>query len=344
MNKHCVRVGRVMSGTTKYLIERFTIYVLTIFISFSIIFLVPRLVPGDPLAVFYDRLREAGSQQGVEQMIEEYKRMLGLDKDLFTQYVLYIYSALQGNLGYSIANFPAKVTDLIMQALPWSIGLLSVTTILSWILGTLFGALSGWRGGRLSNLFSMFALFLSNMPYYVLAILLVFLFVYLLRWFPPSGGYSVGMTPGLSLSFIADVIWHSILPALSIILSSFTWWFLSMRSMVATVKGEDFVTFAEAKGIPSNEIMWRYAVKNAILPQITGLALSISRIFTGSLITEVIFGYPGIGTLIVTAITTLDYFLIQGTILLSIFAVATATFLIELVYPLFDPRIRHGGD
>ena len=332
-----------MSATAKYLIERFTIYLLTIFVSFTIIFLVPRLVPGDPLAVFYDRLREAGAMQGVEQMIEEYKRMLGLDKDIFTQYVSYIYSLLRGDLGYSIGNFPAKVSDMIMEALPWSIGLLSMTTILSWLIGTLLGAISGWRGGRLSRVFSIAALFLSNLPYYVLAILLVFVFAYTLRWFPYSGGYSVGMTPRLSLDFVLDVMWHSFLPALSIILSSLTWWYLSMRSMVATVKGEDFVVFAEAKGLPQREIMWNYAVKNAILPQVTGLALSMSRIFVGALITEVIFGYPGLGTLIVTGIRTLDYFLIQGTVLLSIFAVATATFLVELIYPLLDPRIRYGG-
>jgi peptide/nickel transport system permease protein len=333
-----------MRATVKYLVERLTIYLFTIFISFTIIFLVPRLVPGDPLAAFYDRLREAGAQQGVELMIEEYRKLLGLDKDFFTQYVAYIWSVLHGNLGYSIANFPARVSDMIMGALPWSIGLLSVTTVLSWLIGTLLGAVSGWRGGRYARIFSIAALFLSNMPYYILAILLVFLFAYTLRWFPYSGGYSVGLTPNLSLEFVSNVIWHSFLPALSIILSSLTWWFLSMRSMVATIKGEDFVVFAEAKGLPQKEIMWNYAVKNAILPQVTGLALSMSRIFVGSLITEVIFGYPGLGTLIVTGIRTLDYFLIQGTVLLSIFAVATATFLVEVIYPLLDPRIRYGGE
>ncbi|NAZ25167.1 MAG: ABC transporter permease subunit [Thermofilum sp.] len=332
-----------MSATTRYLIERFTIYLLTVYISFTIVFVLPRLVPGDPLTIYYARLRDIGSVQGVEQMIEEYRKMLGLDKDLFTQYVSYIRSLLRGDLGYSIGNFPAKVSDMIADALPWSIGLLSVTTILSWLIGTLLGAISGWRGGRLSRIFSIGALFLSNLPYYVLAIILVFVFAYTLRWFPSTGGYSVGMTPRLSIDFILNVIWHSVLPALSIILSSLAWWYLSMRSMVATVKGEDFVVFAEAKGLPQKDIMWNYGVRNAILPQVTGLALEMSRIFAGALVTEVIFGYPGLGTLIVTGLRTLDYFLIQGTILLSIFAVATATFLVELIYPLLDPRIRYGG-
>jgi peptide/nickel transport system permease protein len=333
-----------MAGSLRYWVERTSLFLLTIYISATLVFLIPRLVPGDPLAVYYDHLREAGALRGIEEMIEEYRRMFGLDKDPLTQYFSFFYQLLRGDLGYSISSFPAKVTDLIMAALPWSVGLLLVTTIISWVLGTLLGAIGGWvKESKVSKIVVGAALFLSITPYYILAILLVFIFIYTLRWFPWGGGYSIGVMPGFSLSFIIDVMWHAFLPALSIILSSLTWWFLSMRSMLSTVKGEDFVIMAEAKGLREREVMWGYAVKNAILPQVTGLALSLSRIFAGSLITEVIFGYPGLGTLIVTAIQNLDYFLIQGTILLSIIAVATANFLIEIFYPLLDPRIRHGG-
>jgi peptide/nickel transport system permease protein len=303
------------------------------------------LIPGDPLSVYYENLREAGAQIGAQKMIEEYRHMFNLDKDLFTQYVSFLYNLLRGELGYSISQFPAKVSDLIMAALPWSIGLLSTTTIISWLLGTILGAIAGWsRESKISKFFAAGALFLSILPYYILAILLVFLFAYTLRLFPASGGYSAGIKLGLNPSSILNILWHASLPALSIVLSSLTWWFLSMRSMISTVKGEDFVLLAEAKGLPEKEIMWKYAMRNAILPQVTGLALSLSRIFAGALITEVIFGYPGIGTLIVTAIQNLDYFLIQGTITLSIIAVATANLLIELLYPLIDPRIRYGGE
>lgn len=333
-----------MSELLRYLIRRTTLFLLTVYISATLVFLIPRLVPGDPLTIYYENLRETGAQLGAEKMIEEYKRMFGLDKDLFTQYFSFLYQLLRGEMGYSISQFPTKVLDLIMNALPWSIGLLSLTTIISWGLGTLLGAVAGWaKESKISKAIGGAALFLSIIPYYILAILLVFIFVYTLRWFPSGGGYSIGMTPSLSISFIINVLWHAFLPALSIIISSLTWWFLSMRSMISTVKGEDFIVMAEAKGLPRSTIMWKYAMKNAILPQITGLALSISRIFAGALITEVIFGYPGLGTLIVTAIRTVDYYLIQGTILLSILAVATANFLVEILYPIFDPRIRYGG-
>jgi peptide/nickel transport system permease protein len=174
--------------------------------------------------------------------------------------------------------------------------------------------------------------------------MLVFIFAYALRILPPSGGCSPGLMPAPTLDFAVDVIWHSILPASTIILSSLGWWFLSMRSMITTVKGEDFLLVAEAKGLPNSQILWKYAFRNAILPQVTGLAISLSRIVAGALITEVIFAYPGIGSLTTTAITSLDYPLIQGAILLIIMAVATANFVIEILYPLIDPRIRYGGE
>lgn len=333
-----------MFAPVKYWLQRLFLYVLTIYVSATLVFIIPRLIPGDPLSVYFEQLREAGALRGAEQMVEEYRKMFGLDKDVFSQYMSFLYQIVRGEYGYSISQFPTKVSELIAAALPWSIGLLSVTTIISWVVGTLLGAIAGWvRESRASRIVASAALFLSVIPYYILAILLVFLFAYTLRWFPASGGYSAGVTPGFNLSFILNVLWHAFLPALSIVISSLTWWLLSMRSMVSTIKGEDFIVFAEAKGLPQRDIMWNYAVRNALLPQLTGLALSLSRIFAGALITEVIFGYPGLGTLLVTAIRSVDYFLLQGTIMLSIFAVATANLLVEILYPLVDPRIRRGG-
>jgi len=333
-----------LGSTLRYIVGRLALYVLTIYVSATLIFIIPRLVPGDPLTIYYDQLREAGAIRGTAEMIDEYRKMFGLDKDILTQYFSFLYQLIRGELGYSITQFPTKVSDLIMRALPWSIGLLSVTTIISWLLGTLIGAIAGWfRESKASQILATSALFLSTIPYYILAIILIFVFAYTLRLFPASGGHSPGITPGLSFTFIQNVLWHSFLPALSILLSSLTWWLLSMRAMISTIKGEDFVIMAEAKGLQRSKIMWSYAIRNAILPQATGLALSMSRIFAGALITEVIFGYPGLGTLIVTAIRSVDYFLIQGTVLLSIVAVATANLFIELLYPLIDPRIRYRG-
>lgn len=236
--------------------------------------------------------------------------------------------------------------EILARAIPWSVGLLSITTIFSWIMGTLLGTYAGWRGesSLFSKAFGPVALLMYIVPYYIFAILLLFVFSYNLKIFPSSGGYTPGLNPGFTTEFIKDLLWHSALPALSIILSSLGWWFLSMRSMIITVKGEDFILMAYAKGLREKSIIRRYAFKNAILPQVTGLALSLSRIVSGALLTEVIFAYPGIGWVIYNAITSLDYPVIQGGVLLIILAVTIANFIVDIIYPLIDPRIRRGAE
>ena len=269
----------------------------------------------------------------------------GLDKSLPEQYIAYLGQLAQGDLGYSIAAFPTRVQDMLASALPWTIGLLAVTTVISWLLGSLIGALVGWAGGRSRALNALvpIALVLYTTPYYILAIILVFLLAYLWPIFPLSGAYTNGIRPDLSPGFILDVIHHGLLPALSIILVSLGWWFLSMRSLIVTLKGEDYMMWAEAKGLPGPRIFWAYAFRNALLPQVTGLALSLGNIVAGALITETIFGYPGIGYLVYTAIKGLDFPVIQGCILLVILSVATANLLLDLAYPLIDPRIRYSS-
>jgi peptide/nickel transport system permease protein len=187
------------------------------------------------------------------------------------------------------------------------------------------------------------ALVLYTIPYYILAILLLFAFAFLWRIFPLSGAYSVGLKPALSLDFARDVLRHAALPALSIVLVSLGWWFLSMRSLIGGLKGEDYILMAEAKGLSERRILWGYAFRNALLPQATGLALSLGAVVGGALITEVIFAYQGIGWLIYQSIRTLDYPVIQGSVLLVILSVATANLVIDLIYPFIDPRIRQAG-
>jgi peptide/nickel transport system permease protein len=215
----------------------------------------------------------------------------------------------------------------------------------SWILGSLIGAVVGWSGGK-SRFFQALvpvALVLYTTPYYILALLLVFLFAFHWRIFPLSGAYSVGLRPELTLKFALDVLHHAALPALSILLVSLGWWFLSMRSLITSQKGEDYILLAEAKGLPDRRILWNYAFRNALLPQATGLALSLGHIVGGALITEVIFAYPGLGWVIYNAIKSLDFPVIQGSVLLLIIAVTTTNFVIDLAYPLIDPRIHQGG-
>jgi peptide/nickel transport system permease protein len=323
-------------------IERVATYLLSIILSASIVFIVPRLIPGNPiLRILSSYLERGGTGVDIEKLVEDYKHLFGLDEDLFTQYIKFLTQTFQGNFGISIVQFPRPVIDIIADALPWTVGLLFVTATMSWTIGTLLGLLAGWKGesSKFSRTFVVVALLSYAIPYYIFAIILLFLFGLTIPIFPAGGAYSIGMTPGFTLDFFIDCIKHATLPALSIILASLGWWFLSMRSMILTIKDEDFILMAEIKGLKKSYIMWKYAFRNAILPQFTGLALSLGNIVGGALLTEVIFSYPGIGWILYQSIRSLDYPVIQGCVMIIIFSVCTANFLMDLLYPLLDPRI-----
>lgn len=332
-----------MRGYLVYLAGRLAMLVATVFISITVVFFVPRLVPGHPLDAVFAQMAQMGGAVGREAIIEEFNRIFGLDRPLWEQYVSFLRELVRGNLGYSIASFPASVSVMLRSAIPWTVGLLTVTTAVSWVLGTLIGAVVGWRAhrSRLLQAFVPVALVLYTIPYYILAIILIFLLAF--RWpvFPLSGGFSVGLRPELSWPFLSDLVRHAALPALSIVLVSLGWWFLSMRSLITGVKGEDYILWAEAKGLSPRRILWAYGFRNALLPQVTGLALSLGHIVGGAMITEVIFAYPGLGWLLYNAIQGKDFPLIQGGVLLIIASVAVANFLIDILYPLIDPRIRY---
>ena len=320
------------------------IFAATVIISVTVVFFVPRMVPGNTLGALSAKLANVGVNFNSKALVDEYNSRFGLDKPLLEQYFAYVRQISQGDLGYSIASFPTTVGDLIKQALPWSLGLLIVTTIISWIFGSVIGGVVGWAGGRSRPLQALvpIALVLYTIPYYILAIILLFLLAFLWPIFPITGAYSAGSHIELTPQFAVDVLRHAALPALSIVLVSLGWWFLSMRSLIVTVKGEDYITWAEAKGLPAPRIFWAYAFRNALLPQVTGLALSLGQIVGGALVTETIFGYPGVGYLIFSSIKTLDYPVIQGAILLIVVSVASVNLIIDLLYPLIDPRIRFG--
>ncbi|RLF22034.1 MAG: ABC transporter permease [Thermoprotei archaeon] len=335
-----------MHPYVRYLLGRLATYAGVVFFAILINFIIPRMIPGDPIKMILGKLLLQGTKVGGEELVEAYKRMFGLEGDIWTQFVCYLRELLRGNLGYSIANFPATVMELIHMALPWTIGLLSVTVVLAWIIGSILGALAGWKGAesKVWGYVAPFALVFSIIPYYMFAVILVFLLAYLIPIFPMSGAYSIGMIPSLSWSFIVDVIRHSILPALSILITSLGWWFLSMRSLIIMIKGEDYILMAEAKGLKEKTILWSYAFRNAMLPQTTGLTLALGNIVGGALLTEIVFAYPGMGWLLYNAITSLDYPVIQGVVLIIILAVCTATFIIDMIYPFIDPRIRYGAE
>lgn len=335
-----------MLAYLRYFGERFGLLIITVFISITVVFFVPRLVPGDPLGAILLNMSSVGGSRGGTELVEEYRRIFGLDQSLWAQYVSFLRELLRGNLGYSIASFPSRVTTLLRLALPWTIGLLAITTLVSWVIGSIIGAVVGWQG-RKSRFFQALvpvALLLYTTPYYILALILVFVFAFNLNLFPLSGAYSAGLRPEPTLEFIMDVLHHAMLPALSIILVSLGWWFLSMRSLIKSLKGEDYIMNAEAMGLKENRILWGYAFRNALLPQMTGLAISLGNIVGGALITEVIFAYPGIGWLLFNSIKSLDFPVIQGGVLIIVISVAVANFLIDVAYPLIDPRIRHGAE
>jgi peptide/nickel transport system permease protein len=246
-----------MGASLSYLVERVVIFFLTVFVSVSVVFFVPRLLPGDPLGGVFLKLSSVGATVG-PALVEDYRQRFGLDDSMGEQYVSYLRELARGNLGYSISSFPTRVSFLIRQAVPWTVGLLGVTTLISWLLGSLLGAKVGWDGGRSRVLRALvpIALILYTTPYYILAILLIFLFAF--RWtiFPLSGAYSVGTDPSWSLAFAGDVIRHGALPALSIIVVSLGWWFLSMRSLIISEQGQDYILWAEAKGLPRLRIFW----------------------------------------------------------------------------------------
>jgi peptide/nickel transport system permease protein len=231
---------------------------------------------------------------------------------------------------------------MIAEAVPWTVGLLGLTTLFSFATGTILGALLAWPGAPHWMRWLMPPLWaLHAIPFFLLGLVLMYLFAFQFQWLPIFGGYSAGASPGLTWTFMLDVLRHAVLPALSIVLVSIGGWALAMRGMMVTTMGEDYVTFAEAKGLRSVTIFTQYCIRNAILPQTTGLALALGQILSGAVLVEVIFGYPGIGALLFQAIKENDFFLIQGIVLTVIVALGFATFVLDVLYPWLDPRISY---
>src|SRR5262245_56683630 len=328
-----------------YLVRRSLLLAVVVWIAATINFFLPRIGGQDPVR---DRLvqqaMQAGYlQQGLDEMIAEYQRQFGLDRPLWQQYLTYLSDMSRLDFKYSIANYPKTVTQMMAESLPWTIGLLSVTTLLAFAIGTLTGAILAWpRSPRfLANALLPPLLTLSAIPYYLLGLILLWIFAFQVTWFPIFGGYTPGTLPEIGLPFWIDVVHHSILPALSIILASIGFWALGMRAMMITTQGEDFVTFAEASGLRSSTLFFCYALRNALLPQVTSLGLALGHILSGAVLVEVVFAYPGIGSVLFRSIRAFDYFAIQGIVFAVILSIAVATLILDVVYPLLDPRISY---
>jgi len=328
----------------KWFIRRFVSFLIVSFFAVLINFMLPRLMPGGPIEALMAQLSFQGAGvPGGEELTKKYIEEFGLDKDYFTQFICYLRQLFKGDLGLSIMAYPEPVQALISRSLPWTIMLLLNTTIISWILGNIIGALVGFSKNRAVNSsLVVIGMILNRIPYYILGLILIFLFAYIYPVFPSGGGYGIGLNPGLNWNFIISALYHSTLPALSIVLVSVGGWMIGMRALVVNILGEDYITFAEAKGLKGRTILTKYIFRNALLPQITGLALSLGFIVNGALLTEQIFAYPGMGTLFVKAFAFRDFNVMQGIFLLTTIGVLGACFILDIIYPIVDPRIRYG--
>ena len=330
--------------SASYLLRRFGVFLLIAWLAATLNFFLPRLTGQDPVRVKLLQQAQLGGhvQAGIDEMVKEYDRRFGLDRPLWAQYLTFLGNAARLDFNYSIANYPRTVNAMIAEALPWTVALLGTTTVISFALGTFLGALLGWpRAPRWMRWLMPPLWALHAIPFFLLGLILIYVFAFRFPVLPMFGGYSAGAFPGFTVPFIIDLIRHAILPALSIVLVATGGWALSMRGMMVTTQGEDYVTFAEAKGLKSLTIFLRYCVRNALLPQVTGLALALGQIVSGAVLVEVIFGYPGIGTVLFQAIRENDHFLIQGIVFTVIIALGFATLLLDALYPLLDPRISY---
>jgi peptide/nickel transport system permease protein len=327
----------------KFLLSRLLTYVLVVWIGVTIVFFVPRFIPGNPVEAMLGRLMSQGTTMEPElvaSMRETMTQIFGLEGTLWEQYTSFLKRVLlTRDFGPSLSFYPTPVNTLIARSLPWSLGLMLTALAISWSLGNLIGLLAGYYNRRLSSkVIETTAMVIYPVPYYILALLLVIVFAYIWPVFPFV--FLVSGEPG-SWQWMKSVAYNSFLPLMAIVLVSLGWWIISMKAMAIDTKEEDFIQYARYRGVDNNKVMFGYVARTAVLPQITVLGLSIGGVFGGSLITEILFGYPGVGTLVYRAILGSDYNLIMGTISISIVAVATATLILDLVYPFIDPRIRY---
>lgn len=326
----------------KYLAQRFGFYLFTLWAAITINFFIPRLTPGDPVQA----LMAQYSGQIDPHAVESLTILFGLDKhqSLWQQYISYWGKLSHGDLGISFHNFPTPVTTVLGQELPWTLALLGITTLFAFTIGTLLGVLAGWRRGGWSDNLIPATTFMQSVPYFFLALLAInFLANGPNALFPPTGGYAVGLQPGWNMQFIGSAIGHSILPALTILVTSVAGWILGMRNMMVTTTAEDYITVAHAKGLSERRVAFSYAARNALLPSVSGFGMALGLVVSGAFLVENVFSYPGIGEELVTSIGQKDYPMLQGIFLVVTITVLIANLIADVVYTLLDPRTRKEG-
>jgi peptide/nickel transport system permease protein len=324
-----------------YLARRLGFYLLAAWASITLAFIIPRMMPGDPAAAIFARFKGKLRPEAIDALRET---MGFTNAPMWDQYTTYLSHVTRGDLGVSVSHFPAQVDEVIGGGLVWTLVLAGVSVVLSFAVGTLLGVLAAWkRGGWIDRSVPAFFIFIGAYPFFFMAMLVLFLFGFTLNWFPVRHAYDDHLSPGLSLAFIGSVIQHAVLPGLTIVAATLGGWMLDMRNNMIGVLGEDYVTLAYAKGLPSRRIMFRYAARNALLPNVTSFGMALGFVLSGSLLTEIVFSYPGQGYLLIQAVHSRDYPLLQGLFLTITLAVLAANWIVDIVYVWLDPRARSGG-
>ncbi|MCC6617301.1 MAG: ABC transporter permease [Anaerolineae bacterium] len=329
----------------QYVIRRTGVFILVVVLAVTVNFMIPRLIPGDPIEEKLSQLTATSSGNlvtGIEEMAAAYRTQFGLDRPLVEQYVNYWRDILRLDFGYSLSNYPETVSNSISAALPWTVFLVGTSTLISFVIGSLLGGLLAWpRIPRVLRGLIPVLMVISAVPYFLLGIILIYLFVIVNRIFPAGGAYTFGSTLHWDLESLGDILHHAFLPGMSIVVAGIGAWALNMRGMMISVLGEDFITLAKAKGLREKRIFLWYGLRNGLLPQLTTLALTLGYVVSGSILVEVIFSYPGIGYKLYQAIQTKDFFVVQGIVLVLIVSIGFALYVLDLVYPLIDPRIQY---
>ena len=317
--------------------RRLAFYVVAAWAAITVNFAIPRVMPGnavDTLLTKFPTL-DAASLRALQAEFGTHTH-----GSLISQYFSYLGNLAHGNLGVSVSQYPATVTSILARTLPWTLILVGVATIISFAAGTLLGMVAAWRrDGWLDRSLPAFT-FLQATPYFFLALILIQLFALQWRIFPFGQGYALGLTPGFNWAFISSAVYHSILPALTIVITTMAGWMLQMRNMMVTTMADDYVLVGQAKGLTPRRVMFTYAGRNAILPNVAGFALALGFVVAGALVMEVVFSYPGVGLTLYNAVTSNDYPLMQGIFLVISLSVLVASLIADLVYVIADPRAR----
>lgn len=329
-----------MKGYIKYFGGKLIWFTITLVVGVILNFMLPRLMPGDPVAVITQRVTTGmADPSAIQQIYEDYTKLFGTDKPVHEQFAIYIGNLFRGNLGTSFSQYPRPVAEIIKSSVGWTLALQFPAIIIGWLIGNTLGAIAAYLKKGFDKVIMPISIFMSNIPAFGMAIILLIIFAVNLEWFPTSGGYGFDMIPNLSWDFVRSVIAHYQLPFWSIVLITIGGQAIGMRSMAIYELNADYVKYARFLGIKDGKTVG-YVFKNAMLPQITGLALSLGTMIGGALVAEVIFSYPGLGTTILSAVMGQDYPLISATTLIITLMVLTATFLIEILYGVIDPRIK----